>query len=63
MTATTIYVADKILTMNPNQPEVTHVAVRDGRILGAGTLADLESWGEYTLDKRFAEKVLTPGFV
>ena len=63
MTETTIYVAKKILTMNPNQPEVTHVAVRDGRILGAGALSDLEPWGTYTLDDRFSDKVLMPGFV
>ncbi|MBO6776247.1 MAG: amidohydrolase [Marinibacterium sp.] len=63
MTETTIYVAKKILTMNPNQPEVTHVAVRDGRILGAGVLSDLEPWGTYTLDDRFSDKVLMPGFV
>lgn len=63
MTQTTIYSARKILTMNPNQPEVTHVAVRDGRVLGAGSLADLEPWGDYTLDDTFADKVLMPGFV
>ena len=34
----TIYRAKRILTMNPAQPEATHVAVRDGRILGAGPL-------------------------
>lgn len=49
--------------MNPSQPEVSHVAVRDGRILGAGKLTDLESWGEYELDDRFADKILMPGFV
>ena len=63
MTVTTIYPARKIITMNSNQPEVSHVAVRDGRILGAGALSDLEPWGDYTLDERFAGKVLMPGFV
>ena len=37
-----IYRAKKIITMNPNQPHATHVAVRDGRILGAGNLEELE---------------------
>ncbi len=60
---TTIYVARKIITMNPNQPEATHVAVREGKILGAGRLSDLEGWGDYVLDDRFADKVLMPGFV
>ena len=63
MTATTIFRARRILTMNPSQPEATHVAVRDGRILGAGVLEDLAAWGPYTLDERFADKVLLPGFV
>ena len=34
MTETTVFSARKILTMNPSRPEATHVAVRDGRILG-----------------------------
>lgn len=60
---TTIYRARKILTMNPARPVATHVAVRDGRILGAGSLDELTGWGERRLDDRFADKVLTPGFV
>ena len=36
----TIYQAKKIITMNPARPHATHVAVRDGRILGAGTLQE-----------------------
>ena len=63
MSDITIFSAQKILTMNPTRPEATHVAVRDGRILGAGTLDELTGWGPYTLDDRFAEKVLMPGFV
>ena len=60
---TTIYPAKRILTMNPARPEATHVAVRDGRILGAGTREELAGWGPHTLDTRFADKVLMPGFV
>ncbi|PLS23295.1 amidohydrolase [Neptunicoccus cionae] len=63
MSQTTIYSARKIITMNPNQPEVSHVAVREGRVLGAGSLEELAVWGDYTLDERFADKVLMPGFV
>ena len=58
-----VYRARRILTMNPARPEATHVAVRDGRILGAGSLGELEGWGEHTLDERFADKVLMPGLV
>ena len=59
----TIYSARKIITMNPARPTATHVAVREGRILGAGTLDELEGWGEYTLDERFNDKVIMPGLV
>jgi len=49
--------------MNPANPVATHVAVRDGLILGAGNLDELAPWGEYKLDERFADKIITPGFV
>ena len=63
MTHTTVYRARKIITMNPMQPEATHVAVRDGRVLAVGDLARMQAWGTYTLDERFADKVLMPGLV
>ncbi len=63
MSGTTIYSARKIITMNPNRPVTSHVAVRDGRILGAGTLEELSGWGDYTLDDRFADKVILPGLI
>jgi predicted amidohydrolase YtcJ len=58
-----VYRARKIITMNPARPEVSHVMVRDGRILGAGSRDELEGWGNYQLDERFADKVLMPGLV
>ena len=60
---TTIYRARRIITMNPARPEATHVAVRDGRILGAGSPDELAGWGTHALDERFADKVLMPGLV
>ena len=60
---TTLYTARKIITMNPSQPQATHVAVRDGRILGVGSLEDLRGGGTFELDDRFADKVLMPGLV
>lgn len=63
MTTTTIYSARKIITMNPMQPQATHVAVRDGRILGVGALDQLAAWGAHTVDDRFADKVLVPGLI
>ena len=59
----TIFEAKKVITLNPIVPEGTHVAVRDGRILGVGTLDDLSGWGDYTLDSTFADHVVIPGFV
>ena len=60
---TTIYQARKVVTMNPSRPLATHVAVRDGMILGAGSLDELTGWGDFKLDRTFADKVLMPGLV
>ena len=60
---TTIFQAKNIITMNSYIPEATHVAVREGKILGVGNLEQLSGWGEYQLDTRFSDKVLLPGFV
>ena len=59
----TIYRAKKIITMNPMQPHASHVAVRDGLILGAGPLEELQGWGEYILDETFADKIIMPGLI
>lgn len=58
-----VFSARKIITMNPNCPEATHVAVRDGRILSVGTLDDVSKWGDHELDQRYEDNVLMPGFV
>lgn len=58
-----IYAAKKIITMCPSQPEATHVAVRDGKILGVGSLEELQGWGEHKLDNTFADKIIVPGLV
>lgn len=63
MSTITVFAAKKIITMNSYLAEATHVAVRDGRILGVGNLQQMEQFGGYTLDKQFADKVLMPGFV
>ena len=62
----TIFVARKIVTMDPGWPTATAVAVKDGRILSVGTLEDLQPWMKrfpYDIDKRFAKQVIYPGFV
>ena len=63
MSTITVYSARKIITLNPMQPEATHVAVRDGRILAVGSLERVAEWGAHDLDERFADKVLMPGLV
>ncbi len=63
MGETIVFEARRVLTMNPARPQVTHVAVRDGRVLGAGALEELAGWGPHRLDRRFADAVLMPGLV
>ncbi len=58
-----LYKARSIITMNPMQSRATHVAVRDGKILGVGDEASLSGWGPASLDETFADKVLMPGLV
>ena len=31
--------------------------------MGVGSLEELTGWGKYTLDRRFADQVIVPGFV
>ena len=59
----TIFTARKVVTMNPANPEVAAVAVRDGRIICAGSLEECQAWGPAEVDDRFADDVLVPGFV
>ncbi len=64
--AITVFVARKIITMDPGWPLATAVAVQDGRVLSVGSLADLEPWlahFPHTLDRTFANKILLPGFI
>jgi hypothetical protein len=64
--AITVFVAKRIVTMDPGWPLATAVAVKDGRILSVGTLDDLKPWLDrfpHTIDGSFAEKVIYPGFV
>ena len=60
---TTVFIAARILTMNPAQAEATHVAVRDERILAVGGSAEMADLGPVTVNDRFAGKTILPGFV
>jgi predicted amidohydrolase YtcJ len=63
MPKTIVFRANKIITMAAGQPIATHVAVRDGRILGVGTSETIGGWGSYELDDRFVDKIVMPGLV
>lgn len=63
MSDITVFSAKKIITMDPNKPEATHVAIRDGRILAVGGADCADDWGSATFDDRLADTVLMPGFV
>ncbi len=58
-----VYSAKKIITMDRNCPIATHVAVRDGVILGVGGPDCGDGWGQVTRDDRFAAHTLTPGLI
>ncbi len=66
---TTVYPARKIITMNPEDPAASAVAVRQGRILGVGRAEDLVGWikrSPFTpvrVDPTFTGKILIPGLV
>lgn len=62
----TVFVAKKIVTMDPAIPNATAVAVADGRILSVGTLEDLKPWTDKyptQINRDFANKVIYPGFI
>ncbi len=62
----TVFTAKSIITMDPALPRATAVAVADGQILEAGTLATLAPWldgKEHRVDTQFEEHYLTPGLI
>ncbi|HJN93605.1 MAG TPA: amidohydrolase [Dehalococcoidia bacterium] len=62
----TVFLARRIVTMEPGLPEATAVAVRDGQIVAVGSKETLEPWLEaspYEVDDRFADAVLLPGLI
>jgi predicted amidohydrolase YtcJ len=66
VTNITVFVAKKIVTMDPAIPNATAVAVADGRILSVGSLEDMKPWTDKyptIINKDFANKVMYPGFI
>lgn len=60
---TTVYAARCILTLDPAKPVATHVAVREGRIVAVGDMAQMRALGPVELNDVFADLVLMPGLV
>jgi predicted amidohydrolase YtcJ len=61
-----IYVARRIITMEAGQPMATAVAVSGAHVLAVGSAEDvIRALGDrpYDIDRRFADKVVVPGFV
>ncbi|WP_239480011.1 amidohydrolase [Actibacterium sp. 188UL27-1] len=59
----TVYGVKKILTMDGNCPFATHVAVKDGIIVGVGGPDCGDGWGKVLRDDRFAAHVMMPGLI
>jgi len=62
----TVFVAKKIVTMDPALPSASAVAIADGKILSVGSLDELKPWLDkypHEVNQQFADKVLYPGFV
>jgi len=61
----TLYVARRIVTMDPEMPRATAVAVKNGRILDLGSILSVTATigGGIKIDRTFADLVLVPGFI
>ncbi len=59
----TIYPARLVRTMDPARPTAEAVAVAGDRIRAVGSLEELRQYGDATIDDRYADSVLFPGFV
>ncbi len=61
-----IYPAKEIVTLDPAKPTARAVAVLGDRILAVGELGELTKAAgtqPYTVDRRFADQVVVPGFI
>lgn len=58
-----VFSAKKIITMDINRMEATHVAVRAGEILAVGDATCADQWGAVTHDDSLKGAVLMPGFI
>lgn len=62
----TIFRARDIITLDPDKPSATAVAVLGARILAVGSVEELQAAAggqPYVVDETFANKVITPGLI
>jgi predicted amidohydrolase YtcJ len=62
----TVYIAKKIVTMEPGNPEATAVAVAGKRIIAVGSLEDVQAaLGDlkFTVNDIFKSKIILPGLI
>lgn len=61
-----VYTAKKIITMDPDNPEATAVAVRGKRIVSVGSLESLKPWLDvhpHKINDTFKKKIIMPGLI
>lgn len=59
-----IYDANTVVTVNPAMPSASAVAVRNGEIIGVGSLETLAAeFSGAQIDNRFKDKTLVPGLI
>ena len=62
----TVFVARKVVTMDPGRPYAEAVAVADGRVVSTGTLESMQPWlsrHEHVIDETLKDKVILPGLI
>jgi predicted amidohydrolase YtcJ len=62
----TIFRAREVITLDPDKPSATAVAVLGARILAVGSVEQLQAAADgqpYVVDETFADKVITPGLI
>lgn len=65
-TPVTVYVARKVITMEPGLPDATAVAVAGGRIVGVGSVDTMQDWIDRRgghVDRTLEDKILMPGLI
>jgi predicted amidohydrolase YtcJ len=58
---TTVFTARRVITMDPDLPEATAVAVTDGRVIAVGAVAELREMG--AVDDTFADAIICAGLI